>query len=243
MVDIYICEDDKMQRTLLERYIQNAILINEYDMELRLATDNLDDVIKNIKQSENTGLYFLDIDLKLEKNGLMLAKEIREYDPRGFIVFVTSHSEMSYLTFQYKVEALDFIIKDEPRNIQGRVCECMENVIRRYANINKRIGKTFTIIRQGRKQILKYEEIMFFETSINEHKIVVHTENRSLEFFGKMKDIESEVGNEFLRSHRAYLINKKNIKEVNYPEKTIIMKNNMGCPISYRLLNHVKDCM
>lgn len=82
-------------------------------MKLQISTDNPDELIKQLKKSENTGLYFLDIDLKSNKNRIMLAKEIQEYNPRGFIVFITSHSEMSFITFQY-LEALDFILKDEP---------------------------------------------------------------------------------------------------------------------------------
>lgn len=111
MIDVYICEDIKEQRDVIAHYVKAAILIQEYDMKLLISTDNPEELIEQLKKSENTGLYFLDIDLKSSKNGLMLAKEIREYDPRGFIVFITSHSEMSFITFQYKVEALDFILK------------------------------------------------------------------------------------------------------------------------------------
>ena len=103
MIDVYICEDIKEQRDILAHYVKAAILIQEYDMKLRISTDKPKELIEQLKQSKNTGLYFLDIDLKSNKNGIVLAKEIREYDPRGFIVFVTSHSEMSYITFQYKV--------------------------------------------------------------------------------------------------------------------------------------------
>ncbi|WP_241960035.1 PfkB family carbohydrate kinase, partial [Staphylococcus gallinarum] len=41
-----------------------------------------------------------------------LASEIRKHDPVGNIIFVTSHSELTYLTFVYKVAAMDFIFKD-----------------------------------------------------------------------------------------------------------------------------------
>ena len=56
-----------------------------------------------------------------------------------------------------------------------------------------------------------------------------------------MKDIEDEVGEDFIRCHRAYLVNKKNIEEVLYADKLIIMKNGAECPISHRLLGQVKS--
>lgn len=241
MIDIYVCEDVSEQRELFVQYIQKAILIQEYDMNMKISTWNPEEIIREVEKSENTGLYFLDIDLGTEKNGLHLAQEIREYDPRGFIVFVTSHSEMSFLTFQYKVEALDFILKDEPKELQKRICDCMEKVKNRYGRIRKGEGKTITITRGDRKFTLEYDEIMFFETSQNEHKLMVHTKTKSIEFFGKMKELEEELGNDFIRCHRAYLVNKKNIKEIRYTEKIIVMENQMECPISHRMLSKVKN--
>ena len=240
MLDVYVCEDVQEQREVIARYINAAILIQEYDMKLVIDTEDPEKIIEKLKSSKNVGLYFLDIDLHTNKNGLTLAKEIREYDPRGFIVFITSHSEMSFLTFKYKVEALDFILKDEPRQLQHRICECMEHVNHKYSKITRGYGKTITITRNGRKITLEYNSIMFFETSANEHKIIVHTENKRIEFFGKMKDIEEEVGDDFIRCHRAYLVNRNNIKEANYTDKCIVMKNQAICPISHRLLGQVK---
>lgn len=241
MIDVYVCEDSKEQREIVTHYIKSEILIQEYDMKLKVSTDDPEKIIEEMKTSKNTGLYFLDVDLQSSKNGLTLAKEIREYDPRGFIVFITSHSEMAFLTFQYKVEALDFILKDEPKQLRSRICECIENVHTKYTKITKGEGKTITITRGGRKLTLEYNSIMFFETSVNEHKLIVHTENKSIEFFGKMKEIEDEVGDDFIRCHRSYLVNKKNIKEIDYTEKMIRMKNQMECPISHRMIRQVKN--
>ena len=64
MIDVYICEDIKEQRDILAHYVKAAILIQEYDMKLRISTDKPKELIEQLKQSKNTGLYFLDIDLK-----------------------------------------------------------------------------------------------------------------------------------------------------------------------------------
>lgn len=240
MIDVYVCEDVKEQRDVIVKYVEAAFMIHEYDMELRMSTDDPEDIISCLKTSGNTGLYFLDIDLKASKNGIILAKEIREYDPRGFIVFITSHSEMSYITFQYKVEALDFILKDNPYQLQDRISECIENVNSKYLKNARGTKKTITMKRGGKRITLEYDDILFFETSVNEHKLVVHTFDKAIEFFGKMKDIEDEVGEDFIRCHRAYLVNKNNIKEVLYAQKTIVMKNEATCSVSHRMLGHVR---
>ncbi len=240
MIDVYICEDHPEQRKVISQYIRSAILIEEYDMKIGMETEDPEKILEAVRNSENMGLYFLDIELNTNMNGLVLADRIREYDPRGFIVFITSHSEMSFLTFQYKVEALDFILKDHPQQMQRQICECMKHVMQKYSKITRGSGKTISITRGGRRITLEYQEIIFFETSSNEHKLIVHTKNKSIEFFGKMKEIENEVGEEFIRCHRAYLVNKANIQEVNYEDKCIIMKTQERCPISHRMLGQIK---
>jgi two-component system response regulator AgrA len=243
MMDVYVCEDLEEQREAIADYIQNVIMMQGYDMNFRLATDDPEKLIESLKLSKHTGIYFLDIDLHTGQNGLALAKEIRDYDQRGFIVFLTAHSEMSFLTFQYKVEALDFILKDNYHKLKNQISECLEYAMQKHRRIMRGVGKTFTIKRNGREMILAYDTILFFETSVNEHRLIVHTIDKNIEFFGKMKEIEKETEGDFIRCHRAYLVNRKNIKEINYAEKIIIMKNNVSCPISGRLLGKLKRFM
>lgn len=162
MIDVYVCEDMEEQREVITDYICNVIMIQDYDMKFRLATDDPDELIESLKLSKNTGIYFLDIDLHTNKNGLALAREIRDYDQRGFIVFITSHSEMSFLTFQYKVEALDFILKDDFDKLKDQIHECLKHVMQKYRQIKRGLGKTFTVKRNGHEITLEYDAILFF---------------------------------------------------------------------------------
>lgn len=243
MIDIYICEDDEFQRNLIEHYVKNSVLIHEYDMKLLLSTGDPHSILEKAQLSKNTGLYFLDICLGTDMNGLILAQKIREIDARCFIVLITSHSEMSLMTFQYKVEALDFILKDNPSCIQERIDDCIKNVDIKYSNIKKGIGKTFSFTKNGKKQTFSYVEILFFETSSKEHKVSLHTFDKCIEFFGKMKEIEKQLGEDFIRCHRAFLVNRNNILEINYNQRKIILKNGSECLISYRMIKHLKSLL
>ncbi|MDY4306465.1 hypothetical protein SNF32_00085 [Enterococcus mundtii] len=49
-----------------------------------------------------------------------LGKQIRQYDPTAKIIFVTTYTDFVYLTFLYKVEALDYIIKDNEEQLQQK---------------------------------------------------------------------------------------------------------------------------
>ena len=94
MLDIYICEDNRKQLDLFTGYINDTILIESLDMHVVLGTSDPNEVLKKIEGSQNMGIFFLDIDLKSTINGLTLAQKIRKIQPRCYIIFITSHSEM-----------------------------------------------------------------------------------------------------------------------------------------------------
>ena len=223
---LYLCEDDAQQREHLKKTIDNIVLIENLDMEFSCVTDNPYTLLEKVADDDCIGLYFLDIDLKTDMTGLTLAKEIRKYDPRGFIVFVTTHSEMSYMTFMYKLEALDFILKDDVEEMTRRVHECI-------LKANERFSSNLITV--------DYDEILFFETSVNAHKVILHCKSRQLEFPGKIKEIERELDDRFYRCHRSFLVNTENILEVNTTNGTIRMVNGDECLLSFRQIKGLKD--
>ena len=117
MLKIYICEDMEAERDKMQKVIENIVLMEDLDMELCCVSADPFKILEKVKETQDVGIYFLDIALGVDMTGLTLAQEIRKYDPRGFIIFVTTHSEMSYMTFIYKLEALDFILKDAPEEL------------------------------------------------------------------------------------------------------------------------------
>ena len=240
MLDIYICEDNAKQLNTISRYVSDALLIEEFDMQLVCSSTTPEKIIEHVKSSENTGVFFLDIELHAKISGLELARELRAIQPRCFIIFITCHSEMAMLTFQYKVEALDFIIKDSSKNIKKRVHECLTNINDKITTVNKTQRRTILINHNDSRIAVDYDEVLFFETSENSHKIILHAKKRVLEFPGQLKTIEEQLDYHFYRCHRSYIVNTDNIKEINFPKLTIQMVNGEICPISVRAKARLK---
>ena len=181
MLDIFVCEDQAAQRQAIVQMIQNTILIEELDMQLVLDTEDPYVLLETVSNSQNTGIYFLDIDLNSTMNGMKLAQQIRLSDPRGFIIFITAHSELSFMTFQYRVEAMDFVLKDNPGEMKVKIKECLVSALERYTLQTSKIHKVYTIETGGRKISIDYNDIFFFETSSNVHKIILHAKDRQIE--------------------------------------------------------------
>ncbi|MBR6404373.1 MAG: response regulator transcription factor [Eubacterium sp.] len=236
MLNIYLCEDNDKQREIISNHIQNTVLIEDADLNFVKATADPHEIISLIENHSETGLYFLDIDLNSDINGLTLAKEIRKYDSRGFIVFVTTHSEMSYMTFTYKVEAMDFIVKDNQSDMGNRIRKCILDAYSRYASSNNNTDLNYVIKLSDKEYCIPYDDIIYFESSLNPHKVIVHTVSSTLEFQGKLKDIAATLDGRFSQCHRSYLINKNHISEIDIKERTIQMSNNDVCFASAKQL-------
>ncbi len=238
MLNIFLCEDNESQRNLIENYIEKTITIEDYDIHLRCSTGNPNDILEYIKQHKQVGLYFLDIDLNNDMNGLMLAQNIRQYDPRGFIVFVTTHFEMSYMTFSYQVEAMDFIIKDKPEELHDRIHQCIINAYSRFSSKNNLSHRVFSVKFPDSEMNIPYDDIIFFETAPS-HTLVLHTTDSVIEFYGVLRDIEQNLDKRFFRSHRSYIINKDHIETIHPKNKTIVMSNGEICLISSKQIKEL----
>ncbi|MCI8796808.1 MAG: response regulator transcription factor [Dorea sp.] len=236
MLDIFVCEDNAPQRRSVVQIIQNAVLIEELDMKLVLDTGDPYTLLEKVKTSQNTGIYFLDIDLNSDMNGMKLAQQIRLFDPRGFIVFITAHSELSYMTFQYRVEAMDFVLKDNPAEMKVKLRECLLKAMERYTLQTNKTHKVYTIEAGGRKISVDYDDILFFETSGNIHKVILHAKDRQVEFSSSLKDLTSTLDNNFVRCHRSFLVNKKKIKEIDAKNRIIHFSNGETCLMSTRMM-------
>lgn len=241
MLKIFICEDNLEEKRRLENVIKQTILMERFDMKLFLSTSNPYEVLDTIKKNPVYGLYFLDVDLGVDLNGIELAEQIRKYDPRGFIIFITTHDEMSHLTFLYKVEAMDYIPKDDSHFMSLRVKECLKNVAVKFDAILPPTDEIFSIKTGERVINVNLFDIYYFETSPIVHKVILHSKNRRIEFYGKMKEIEKSLDNSFCRCHSSYIVNRNHIQEINKKERIVYLKNGSTCLISPRGLKSLSN--
>jgi two-component system response regulator AgrA len=226
MIPIVICEDDSEQREHIETIVSNHILIEEYPMKIALSTDDPSEVISYLQTYPNQkGVYILDINLKHDMNGLSLAAHVRENDIHATIIFATQHVELSPLTFKYKVEAMDYIVKDGSKHYIDSIKSCIDTVYNRYVDrsLNNNSG-SFKVNDGSITRFIPYGDIMFFTTGYKAHKVTMHLNKSHLHFYGNIKNLE-RISSEFFRTHKSFVVNLRNIKHVDNKEKTIEMKN------------------
>lgn len=246
MMDILICEDNP-QEAEKYREIAGKCLVDlrtdgqSINGKMGAVCYSAEELLSFIQTNPvKQGLYFLDICLGGKMNGLQLAVKIRQQDPLGSIVFLTSKSEMSYLTFQYQVEALDFIIKDQMEEIPGRIRRCISKAAVKYRASEKIEGREPVIIRAGGTQYyLEPREILYIQTSrTSSHKVEMTTKSGVESFYGTLKEFAAALSGypEFFQCHQSVLVNRDYIVKVERTEKLIEMKDGVKVPVSVRFL-------
>jgi len=202
----------------MENTIFSHIALNDYDMQIALSTDSPSVFLDYIKaHPQKNSLYFLDIDLQHEINGIALAQEIRAADLTGWIVFVTTHAELSFLTFQYRIEAMDYIIKDNKDAVVKRVQECIDIAHRRFQQTSLEV-ECFQVKSSVGIQRIPISDILYFEAHHVPHKLILSTQNKRIEFRGSLKEVAA-ASPDFFSCHKSYVVNIRNIARlhrVNY---------------------------
>jgi len=226
MLEIFVCEDENLQRELLTEFVKDYISFENLDMTVRMSVDNPQEIIEYIRNNKTTGLYFLDVDLQTSINGIELADEIRKYDKRGAIVFVTNFSESLSIAMRYGVEAMGFITKHS--NFNEMKEEITTNIKRAQERLIDGTGKhekRFTFHTRTGLISEPYDSIMFFETyKVKKNRIIMVCENRTINFSGSISKIEKQHPH-FIKFDQSTLINPDNILETLRSEGEIKMKN------------------
>ncbi|WP_137663096.1 LytR/AlgR family response regulator transcription factor [Enterococcus hulanensis] len=234
MIPVFICEDNEIQRKTIEGYINNYIMIEELDMRIEMSTDDPNELLNYLeKEPRLNGIYFLDVDLNHEINGIQLGAKIRDKDISGKIIFITTHSEMMYFTFKYKVEAMDYIIKDESENLQQRIIDVLKQSKKHYEEAQSTYDERLKIKIGNKVRVFSVSEVMFIETSLVPHKLTLHLMQSTVDFYGKINEVES-LSDSFLRIHKSFVVNIKSIATVNKKKYEVIMENGEICPIAIR---------
>lgn len=237
MLPIFICEDNERQRKAIEKYIRNYLMMEELDMKIEMSTNNPYEILSYLEGNTITnGIYFLDVDLQCDMDGIKLGGEIRNRDIGGKIIFITSHSEMMHFTFKYKVEAMDYIVKDDIADLQNRIIAALEQAKNHYQDDKSDKEERIKIKVGNKVRVFPLKDVMFIETSQVPHKLVLHLTQSTVDFYGKINEIEATF-NSLLRVHKSIVLNIENVASLKRKEYEAMMRNGETCPVAIRKMS------
>lgn len=242
MLEIYICDDEQTMLNYIHTEIEKQILIQNYDMKVNHSDTDPSHLLSHILQTNTKrNLYFLDVELKNSTyDGFLLGREIRRLDPNGTIIYVTSFKDLAYKTFQYHIEAFDYIVKDSPKQLSQSICHCLQSVVQRLKEEKKDAAACYTCKSGDKLYHIPIEDIYYFETSSRPHYVILHGKKARIEFLGKLSEIEKEVGEGFLKIHRSYLAALDKIESIDLKQNTVLIGGSI-CPLSRKEKSHLLE--
>lgn len=195
---IAICDDEKEIRELLAE--KSAKLYPKADISLWQSGEEL------LAAKEKPDILLLDIQMH-GKDGMETARELRKRDQAVIIIFVTALDDFVFQAFD--VGAFHYLVKPFD---DGKFAEVLRGAVRqledreRTADNGSRGEVPDLVITTGGEHItVNISDIIYAE--VFDRKIILHTIDEDIEYYGKMKELEAKAGAEFYRTHRSFLVN------------------------------------
>lgn len=244
MVRIYLCEDNQKHLEEIKRQVSYFISFSQWNMKIVAASVSPEEILKELVVDEEPNIYIFDVDLKSTSplNGFQLGKKIREQDPHGYLIYLTSHVELSYLTFQFHVNAIDYIEKNGMEDWRVRLSNCLKEIEKRLATAkSNQEKKTIELMTFTGSTYFFVDEIIAFE-AIPDHKLELYLKNEKTTILQKTLDqLEKELPDNFFRIHRSFLVNSRRIKRIEADYSSIKMDNQIKVPVAYRKRKQIKE--
>ncbi len=213
---IYICDDEENIRNDVVRKIHKVL--PDATIKAFAAGEDL------LSAAPAPDLAILDVDMQ-GINGIETASAIKALNYDTVIIFLTGYEQ--YMPDAFDVHAYGYILKpiDEAK-VNRVICKASDHIKSKMNSDRKCI-----LIKSGslqRKLLLR--DIVYIE-SFNK-KVIIHLENEKIESYARMEDMQNELGSDFYRCHRCYIINMA--KVVGYDSSSVILSGDQTIPIAQK---------
>ena len=230
---IAICDDEKNIRELIGKNVVKQY--REAELFFFSSGEEL------LSSDMHMDILFLDIQMS-GIDGMETAKALRKRDKNVILIFVTAWEEYVFQAFD--VGAFHYIVKpiDDTKFAEvfhRAVDELSDERSSRYRGEQEAEEKYVIINNRGVHTKVILDEVIYAE--VFNRKVVLHKMNETIEYYGKMADLEALAGDNFFRPHRAYLINFKYVEK--YDATTIYLEKGSVLMAKQKFSEFVKKYM
>ena len=209
MIRIAICDDEAPARAYLASLIRARDCPCEI-VEYASASDCL-------AGSGEIDLLFLDIELNAAgPDGMELARKIREQSAatQPVIVFVTGYER--YVFDAFDVGAFQYLLKPVD---EEKFAQVFTRAVAQIGVKREKTSRTLTLQSAGVSRTVPLDSIYYIESS--NHKVVLRLKDGEFSCYAKIRDLEAELGDQFCRVHKGYLVNLAYVEGYSKTELTL----------------------
>lgn len=204
--NIAVCDDSVEYCEIVAEMIKVAVSRNNINCNLYTYVSGKD-LVKSFNDIK-FDIIFLDMEME-EINGIDTGLLIREISKETLIIYLTSHREYAYESYQ--VKARDFLLKPVKLNVIERVLtECAEELKRNinYLDVRDVDGVFYRIPIKEITHILRKKE---------DRKLHIYTiDSKEIIIVQTLESIENELtsNSSFARSGKSCIINLENVRAI-----------------------------
>ncbi len=194
-IRFFLCDDEAKILADLSQKVQEYVPLGEIEV-FTSGSALLTRLRKNV-----CDVLLLDIDMP-QISGMEIAEALMQLEHRPLLVFVTSHDELVYDSFQY--HPFGFIRKGF---LDIELKKVLDSALK---ELRGRI-KYFCFRTEGQEIRVALEDIRYFEAEGNYLKL--YTKLEEYRFRSTMAAVEGEVcENGFIRIHKGFLVNQAMVR-------------------------------
>ena len=229
MIQIYICEDEKIQLEFWKRTIEEYIKSAKIMAEIVSARQNPQDILNDIEQCDNSQrLFFIDIQMpEYDMNGLELARKLREKNSNDYLVFITAKDDLAYKVFEYQLDVLDYIVKKPKYYLKNADMALLtERLNRIFYKINQDQKETeqkkIQLGSGSRKYNIAIEDIIYVQAVNGTHLVEINIACKKIQVRQTLKEIAEQIDmGEFLFVNKSCIVQKRMILSVDKKNRRV----------------------
>ena len=235
-MNFILVDDVQAHHAILAEKIEAVCNQLHLPCSIALATTHWQEALDYARNAPQYSVYFLDIELSDEINGIELCQRIRKQNPLSYIVFVSAYQQYALLCCQS--HAFDFLLKpwtdDQLRDCLKAIC----------GDILQRETVPCLEVRLGTRHIrLPIDQIVFF--SKDGMNLIAHcTDSHLLTWRETVEKLAERLPPEkFIQIHKSYIVNLKHVSEFRWADDVVILDNGESLPISRRREEEIKKLL
>ena len=151
-------------------------------------------------------------------DGMETARLLRQKNERMVLIFVTAVEEYVFQAFD--VAAFHYLVKPFSDEKFEEVVKCAVRSIEKYSE-NQSDEKYMMVQSGGSHMKVFLKDIVYAE--VYNRKVIIHTRDTNIEYYGKLQELSEIAGADFFRTHRAYLVHFKYVQK--YDANCVTMEN------------------
>ncbi len=214
MIRIGVCDDVPCFVETLAHFVMDWARKRKINVKLEKFKSG-EEVLLNLETKGDFAAVFMDIELD-GINGMETALKLRKADRFVSIVFVSGHEQ--YFKKLFQVYPFQFV---EKPIAEQKIYEVMDKVAREQALYNESFYFQYKWVTFH----INLKQVLYFASERRVVRILME-DGREHIFYEKLDELEerlAEYNHQFIRIHKSYLVNKRQIEQYRY--KNIVMRN------------------